>query len=34
MYVIHATGMKKENLGPRHCLTKCALENKVLNQNC
>ena len=24
----------RENLGPRHCLTKCALENKLLNQNC
>ena len=26
--------MKREHFGPRHCLTKCALENKLLNQNC
>ena len=26
--------LKRENVGPRHCLTKCALENKLLNQNC
>ena len=25
---------KKDNFGPRHCLTNCALENKLLNQNC
>ena len=25
---------KEKTFGPRHCLTKCALENKVLNQNC
>ena len=25
---------KRENFGLRHCLTKCALENKLLNQNC
>ena len=23
-----------KNFGSRHCLTKCALENKLLNQNC
>ena len=26
--------LKRENLGPQHGLTKCALENKLLNQNC
>ena len=25
---------KDQHFGPRHCLTKCALENKLLNQNC
>ena len=24
---------KQENVKPRHCLAKCALENKLLNQN-
>ena len=24
--------LKRENVGPRHCLTKCALGNKLLNQ--
>ena len=26
--------LKRDNFGTRHCLTKCALENKLLNQNC
>ena len=26
--------LKREDFGTRHCLTKCALENKLLNQNC
>ena len=26
--------LKRENFRPRHCLTKCDLENKLLNQNC
>ena len=26
--------LKMENMGARHCLTKCALESKLLNQNC
>ena len=31
---IHAQfKLKRVNLGSRHCLTKCALENKLLNQN-
>ena len=30
---VHFT-LKRENLGLRHCLTKCAIENKLLNQNC
>ena len=25
--------LKMEDLGSRHCLTKCALENKLLNPN-
>ena len=31
---IHSLSQQRENLGPQHCLTKCALENKLLNQNC
>ena len=35
MTFIHAKfNLKRENLGSRHCLTKCALENKLLSQNC
>ena len=26
--------LKRGNFGPRHCLTKCTLENNLLNQNC
>ena len=34
MALIHALfKLKRENFGPQHCLRKCALENKLLNQN-
>ena len=32
--IASSLGWKGENFGTRHCLTKCALENKLLNQNC
>ena len=28
------TTMASQNLGSRHCVTKCAVENKLVNQNC
>ena len=30
----HSFTLKREDFGSWHCLTKCALENKLLNRNC
>ena len=33
LFSLHLSWNRKK-FGPRHCLTKCALENKLLSQNC